>query len=47
MKKRKLGSEDLISSFIRRIDNATEDQFLDFQRENDEKRKIFIVSFLS
>lgn len=44
MQKRKLGNDELISSFVQRIDNATEVQFLNFQQENSEKRKIFIVS---
>lgn len=46
MQARKLGSDDLIPSFSRRLENATEDQFLDFQRQNIEKRNAFIVSSL-
>ncbi|XP_055310893.1 uncharacterized protein LOC129573813 [Sitodiplosis mosellana] len=42
LRKRKLGSDDLISSFVRRIENTTEERFLDFQLENNEKRKAFI-----
>lgn len=45
MQKRKLGNEELILSFVSRIQNTTDEQFFDFQRENDEKRQIFIVSF--
>ena len=45
LQKRKLGSDDLISSFVRRIENTTEENFLRFQQENDEKRKTFIVSY--
>lgn len=44
MQKIKLGSDDMISSFIHRIENATEEQFFSFQQENTEKQKIFIVS---
>lgn len=45
MQKRKLGSDDLISTFNHRIENATKVQFLEFEQGNNEKRKVFIVSF--
>lgn len=44
MQKIKLGSDDMISSFINRIENKTEEEFLSFQEENNEKQKTFIVS---
>ncbi|XP_055310895.1 interaptin-like [Sitodiplosis mosellana] len=42
LQKRKLGGDDLISSFVLRIENTAEERFLDFQLENNEKRKAFI-----
>lgn len=44
MQKVKLGSDDMISSFVHRIENTTEEQFFSFQQENSEKQETFIVS---
>lgn len=41
---RKLGNDELISAFIRRIQNATDEKLKMFEEENTKKHKEFIVS---
>lgn len=39
----KLGGDEIISTFQRRMENATEEKFVQIEKENSEKRKIFDV----